>query len=90
MRQMDFYLVLLQSIFDFLISGLFNTMYNSVMIFNHILEFCDEWKKFKNLYDKDIPKQFDLYIEPELLLSQIFLLGCERMLESSIFRLKLY
>ena len=68
MRKMDFYLVFLQSAFDCLTSGLFNAIYNFFMILNQMEAFCGDWKLLKHVYEKDIPKQFDIYIKPELLL----------------------
>ena len=62
MRKMDFYLVLLQSVFDLLTSGLFSGFYNSVMVVNYVEDLCDEWKKFRKSYDYELT---GLRIEPE-------------------------
>ncbi len=65
MRRMDFYLVLLQSAFDFLTSGLISAAYSTLVAINYVEEFCDEWKVLKRLYDYEIPEKTGAHIEPK-------------------------
>ena len=83
MRKMDLYLVFLQSVFDFLTSGMFNTIFNCVMALNYVEEFCDEWKSFRDVYDKDIPNELHFRIEPKLIefaLAKDFYKRCKKLI----------
>ena len=65
---MSYYLVFLQTLFDFLSTGSYNALYSFAMALNYAHQFCLKWFELRMLYEHEIPYYYDIYIEPQLIL----------------------
>ncbi len=47
-RKLEFYLLLLQNIFDFIVSGLFSFVYSTLVLIAHYNAFCQDQQFYDN------------------------------------------
>ncbi len=64
-RTLDYYLVFLQSIFDFFSSGLFGSFYGFVMSANYLHNFCSAGYRVDYLYYYRLEYYYNIRKQPE-------------------------
>ncbi len=67
MHKLDYYLVMLQTAFDFCSIGVYNSLYNFVPVLHHLSAFCSLKLYIDHEFDYDIPEYHGVDLEPGLI-----------------------